>query len=178
MRIIGGKYKGRKIAVGKHFRSRPTTDFAREGLFNILTNHFDFSEIHFLDLFSGTGSIGFEAYSRGCTKAELVDIDRKSVFYLKQNIHENKMEGIRAVCMDVFDYISVCHERYHLIFADPPFAWKRITLLPDYIFDTELLHQNGWFVLEHSGANKFTEHKLFANERCYGNVRFSFFHKK
>lgn len=175
MRIIGGKYKGRRISVSRTFASRPTTDFARENLFNILANRFDFSEVHFLDLFAGTGSIGFEMHSRGCVKAELVEIERRTVRHLTRIIEEFGMEGVRAVCMDAFKYIEVCRDRYHIVFADPPYNMSRTSRLPDLILNAQLLHPQGRFILEHSGKLSFRDHPNFSEERHYGNVRFSFF---
>jgi len=177
LRIVGGKYKGRKITVGKNFTFRPTTDFAREGLFNILANHFDFREVHFLDLFSGTGSVGFEMHSRGCTKAELVDIDRSTVRHMNLVITEFGMEGIRTVCMDAFKYIQICRDQYEIIFADPPYTFKQLPLLPDRILNANLLRQDGWFILEHPRNYSFAGHMMFMNERQYGNIRFSLFAK-
>lgn len=175
MRIVGGKYKGRRISVSRSFASRPTTDFARESLFNILTNHFDFNEVHFLDLFAGTGSVGIEMHSRGCTKVELVEIDRGTVRHLTHIIEEFGMKGVRAVCMDAFKYVQVCRDQYHIIFADPPYDMKQSQRLPDLILNSKLLHPEGWFILEHSGKLSFRQHSKLRDERHYGNVRFSFF---
>ena len=126
MRIVGGTYGGRKIAVSKGFDSRPTTDFAREALFNILANHFNMEDMRVLDLFSGTGSISFEFASRGCTEIDLVDINSRSVQFIAKVAAELGMKGIHPVRMDVFRFIHICKKQYHVIFADPPYELKNL----------------------------------------------------
>ncbi|MBN1159386.1 MAG: RsmD family RNA methyltransferase [Bacteroidales bacterium] len=175
MRIIGGKYRGKSIAVHRSFHSRPTTDFAKEGLFNILSNRFDFQEVHFLDLFCGTGSIGIEACSRGCSKAELVDINRQDIHHLNRIIRELNLEGARAVCMEVLEFLKVCRDHYHLVFADPPYDYRVLTELPEYVLKSNVLLPEGWFILEHSSKYSFSDHGQLIDERQYGNVRFSVF---
>ncbi|HLO59704.1 MAG TPA: RsmD family RNA methyltransferase [Bacteroidales bacterium] len=175
MRIIGGKYSGRRIEVSKGFDSRPTTDFAREALFNILTNHFDFEDAAVLDLFSGTGSLSFEFASRGCENIDLVEINGRATQFISKTAGEIGMKGIHAVRMDVFRFIPVCHKKYDIIVADPPYELKNIETIPDLIMQFSLLKENGWFVLEHGKSNKFTNHPRFSEERNYGSVHFSFF---
>lgn len=178
MRITGGKYKGRKIAVSNHFKSRPTTDFAKEGLFNILSNHFDFEEVRFLDLFTGTGSIGLEMVSRGCKDAELVDVDRQLVWHLKKLFGELGENGIRPVNADVFDFIKICRKQYDIIFADPPYNLKKLPDIPDHVLNSDILYKGGWFILEHPGSYDFSGHSFFTGIRKYGDVHFTFFIKK
>jgi 16S rRNA (guanine(966)-N(2))-methyltransferase RsmD len=175
VRIIGGKYSGRRIEVSKGFDSRPTTDFAREALFNILTNHFDFEDTAVLDLFSGTGSISFEFASRGCENIDLVDINGKATQFIAKMAAEIGMKGIHAVRMDVFRFIPVCHKKYDIIVADPPYELKNIEAIPDLIMQFNLLKENGWFILEHGKSNNFAGHPRFFEERNYGSVHFSFF---
>jgi len=175
LRIVGGEYKGRKIAVSRSFDSRPTTDFAREALFNILTNHVDFEEIRVLDLFSGTGSISFEFASRGCMEIDLVDSNIRSVQFIAGIAQELGMKGINLVRMDVFRFIPVCKKQYHVIFADPPFALKNLQDIPDMVLEQPLLLPGGWFVLEHGKNHNFNTHPRFFNERNYGSVHFTFF---
>jgi 16S rRNA (guanine(966)-N(2))-methyltransferase RsmD len=175
VRIIGGKYSGRRIEVSKGFDSRPTTDFAREALFNILTNHFDFEDTAVLDLFSGTGSISFEFASRGCENIDLVDINGKATQFISKMAAEIGMKGIHAVRMDVFRFIPVCHKKYDIIVADPPYELKNIEAIPDLIMQFNLLKEKGWFILEHGKSNNFAGHPHFSEERNYGSVHFSFF---
>jgi 16S rRNA (guanine966-N2)-methyltransferase len=175
LRIVGGEYKGRKIAVSKSFDSRPTTDFAREALFNILTNHLDFEEIKVLDLFAGTGSISFEFSSRGCTDIELVDINGNSIQFIGKTAAEFGMKGIHPVKMDVFRFVYICEKQYDVIFADPPYEMAKLPELPEIIFARNLLMPGGWFILEHSASYNFSTYANFKQERKYGNVHFSIF---
>jgi len=175
LRIVGGTYRGRKIEVSKGFDGRPTTDFAREALFNILANHFDFEEIRVLDLFSGTGSISFEFASRGCREIDLVDINSRSVRFIARVAAELQMQQIHPVRMDVFRFLSICKKQYHLIFADPPYDLINLEEIPDKVFQHQLLIDGGWFILEHSRTHHFHHHSLFHEERNYGSVHFSFF---
>jgi 16S rRNA (guanine(966)-N(2))-methyltransferase RsmD len=175
VRIIGGKYSGRKINVSKSFDSRPTTDFAKEALFNILGNHFDFESVKILDLFSGTGSISFEFASRGCTEIDLVDINGRSVQFISKVAEELGIKGIHPVRMDVFRFIPVCHKKYDIIVADPPYDLKTLNTIPDLIFDYGLLLTEGTLVIEHGKTNSFKNNPRFIDERNYGSVHFSFF---
>jgi 16S rRNA (guanine966-N2)-methyltransferase len=175
LRIVGGSHKGRNIEVSKAFSSRPTTDFAKEGLFNILANHFDFEDITVLDLFAGTGSISFEFASRGCRNIDLVDINTRSVQFIGKISNELEIEGIRPVHLDAFKFISICKKQYNLIFADPPYEMKNLKAIPDHILSHNLLLPGGWFILEHPRAIHFNNNPSCFDERRYGNVHFSFF---
>jgi 16S rRNA (guanine966-N2)-methyltransferase len=175
VRIIGGTYRGRKIEVSRNFDSRPTTDFAKEALFNILTNHFDFEEIRVLDLFSGTGSISFEFASRGCREIDLVDINSLSVQFIGKIATDMGIKGIQAVRMDVFRFVQVCRKQYHIIFADPPYELKNIQDIPELVLGYNLLLPGGWLVLEHGKTHNFKALPQFFDERHYGSVHFSFF---
>jgi 16S rRNA (guanine966-N2)-methyltransferase len=177
LRITGGKYRGRKINVSRSFKSRPTTDFAKESLFNILSNYFDFSKVKFLDLFTGTGSIGIEMASRGCINAELVDNDRKVIKDLAEILKELGINGIRPVCSDVFIFIRICKKKYDIIFADPPYDLKQLGELPLTITGSGLLEDGGWFILEHPGRYDFSDNPAFFDTRRYGEAHFSFFRK-
>lgn len=178
MRIVGGKYKGRRIEVSHGFDSRPTTDFAREALFNILTNHFDLESSVFLDLFSGTGSISFEMLSRGCSNIDLVDINPRAIKFIQKITDEMSFKGIHAVRMDVFRFIPVCKKQYDIIFADPPYDHAWIKDIPELILSNKLLKEEGWFILEHGKGHLFTDHPGFFDNRHYGSVHFSFFKSK
>ncbi len=177
MRIIGGKYKGRVIQVNRNFNARPTTDFAREGLFNILSNIFDFSKINVLDLFGGTGSISFEFVSRGCPSVDIVEISLHSLKSIQSMISLTGISGINLIRADVFRYIKSCRKKYNIIFADPPYSLKTITKIPELIFNSDLLEENGLFILEHPRIYHFEDHPCFSDHRSYGNVHFTFFRK-
>ena len=133
MRIIGGKYKGRRIVPPGNFKARPTTDFAREGLFNILNNRFDFESVNILDLFSGTGSISYEFASRGAVSVHLVEQDLKHISGIRRIIKEFGFENIRPVHIDVKAYLKTCSIKYDIIFADPPYDLSWLKELPDLV---------------------------------------------
>jgi 16S rRNA (guanine(966)-N(2))-methyltransferase RsmD len=175
LRIVGGTYGGRKIEVSRGFDSRPTTDFAKEALFNILDNYVDFENITVLDLFAGTGSISFEFASRGCVNIDLVDINGRSVQFISKVTADIGMKGIHAVRMDVFRFIPICKRKYNIIFADPPYELQKISEIPELIFNHDLLLPEGWFILEHGKGNSFKSHPRFKEERKYGSVHFTFF---
>lgn len=175
MRIVGGKHKGRIIEVSRDFNSRPTTDFAREALFNILNNHFDFEEVRMLDLFGGTGSISFECSSRGCREIDLVDNNSRFVQFIGKTAAKMNMPGIHPVTMDVFRFLKICRKQYDLIFADPPYELENLPDLPRALLEKDLLLPGGWFILEHPKKHGFKHIPEFFDERKYGNVHFSFF---
>jgi 16S rRNA (guanine966-N2)-methyltransferase len=174
LRIIGGKYKGRSFA-SKNYNARPTIDFARESLFNILHNYFYFEEIKVLDLFSGTGGISFEFASRGCGAIELVEIDTKNYNLICSEQKNLGIKSIKPFRADAFKYLKNNKVKYDIIFADPPYDVKSIESLPDIIFENKMLNPDGWFVLEHSKYFHFQEHTHFKEERKYGAVHFSIF---
>jgi 16S rRNA (guanine966-N2)-methyltransferase len=177
MRIIGGKHKGRKFdpPAGK-WPTRPTTDFAKEGLFNILTNAFDFSEIKVLDLFGGTGSITYELLSRGCTQITYVDQYYPCIAFVKKTKKVlGAEEEIMVLKSDAFKFIEKTNDTYDLIFADPPYDHKGLPKLPDLIIENGLLKAKGWFILEHDKRIDFQQHQRFFRQQKYGNNIFSFF---
>jgi 16S rRNA (guanine966-N2)-methyltransferase len=174
LRIIGGKYKGRSIASDK-YNARPTTDFARESLFNILNNYFNFNEIKVLDLFAGTGSISFEFASRGCEKIDLVESDFKNFNLISSEAKKLDIKAIKPLKADAFKYLEKCNTNYDVIFADPPYDMKGVDTIPDLIFEKKLLKPEGWFILEHSKSYHFDTHPHFKEERKYGAVHFSIF---
>lgn len=175
MRIISGTHKGRHLYPPKNFRARPTTDTAKESLFNILVNYYDLEKVKVLDLFSGTGGIGFEFVSRGCIEAHLVEKNRKHISFIEKTISEFKFEQIKVFHTDAFRAIRNTPDRYDLIFADPPYDMPGTEKLPDMIFEYSLLKENGRFILEHSSKQNFSVHPHFIEHRKYGNVQFSFF---
>jgi 16S rRNA (guanine966-N2)-methyltransferase len=177
VRIIGGKYKGRRFnPPAKNWPTRPTTDFAKEGLFNILTNRIDFDEISVLDLFGGTGNHSYEFISRGCTDVTYVDKFGGCVSFVKKTAGELGIEDyINIVRGDVFLYIKNCHRQFDYIFAGPPYPLPNIPEIPDLIFEHALLKEDGLFVMEHNPNHNFENHPRFKESRNYGTTIFSFF---
>ena len=177
MRIISGKYKGRHFDIPRTFKARPTTDFAKENLFNILTNIVDFEETTALDLFSGTGSISLELLSRGCKKVTSVEMESQHFAFLKKCQNTLQESAWHAVRDDVFRFIRRCNTSYSLVFADPPYALKELKDIPALVLDGELLCNGGIFIFEHGKDYSFTEHPLFFRHVAYGSVNFTLFRK-
>jgi 16S rRNA (guanine(966)-N(2))-methyltransferase RsmD len=176
MRIIGGEMKGRLFKPGKNFKARPTTDFAKENLFNILSNRIDFDETKVLDLFAGTGSISFEFASRGCGSVTTVEIDHVHYAFISSVIQQLQLEKVvHLLRYDVLKFIPRCTEKYDLIFADPPYQLKGLKEIPDLILRHELLNPGGLLILEHGKSDNFAGHPALFEEREYGSVHFSFF---
>ena len=175
MRIITGKYKGRRFDVPHTFKARPTTDFAKENIFNVLGGYLDFEGIDALDLFAGTGSISLEMLSRGCAKVVSVEADRDHARFIAQCMKKLGDENNLLIRGDVFRFIKSCHQRFSLIFADPPYALQELTTLPALIFEHGLLQPDGVFVLEHGKDHDFTNDPHFVEHRHYGSVNFSLF---
>lgn len=177
MRIVGGKYKGRIFRAGKKFKARPTTDIAKEGLFNILENRYEFSNKNVLDLFSGTGSIAYEFLSRGCEKATLVENNFSHFKFILEVLETLKIENAKVFKADVFKFVKKTPETFNIIFADPPFDLPRFKEVPDAILDCDILAPEGVFILEHPKEYEFSSHPNFKELRNYGKVNFSFFEK-
>jgi 16S rRNA (guanine(966)-N(2))-methyltransferase RsmD len=175
LRIIGGKYKGRRVLHPAGLKARPTTDFAREGLFNILNNRVNFEEITVLDLFSGTGSISFEFASRGTGTVHLVEKDMKHISGIKRIIRELDISNIKAIHIDVKAYLKTCSSKYDIVFADPPYDLPWLKDVPDLVAGSGILSEDGFFILEHPRSMSFAGHRLFFEHRNYGGVNFSFF---
>lgn len=154
---------------------RPTTDAAKETMFNILENHFSFGELSVLDLFSGTGNIAYEFYSRGSSDILAIDNNFNSVKFIKETVIDLQMEGLKMIKSDVFEYLKKCDRDFDIIFADPPYDHKDICLLPGLVLDNNLLKRNGWFILEHSHRFDFSEIMYYSEKRRIGNVNFSIF---
>jgi 16S rRNA (guanine(966)-N(2))-methyltransferase RsmD len=176
LRIIGGSYKGRRINPPANFRARPTTDFAREGLFNILNNRVDFESISILDLFSGTGSISYEFASRGALAVHLVEKDMNHISGIKKILTELNLQNVKPIHIDVRAYLKTCSVKYDIVFADPPYELKWLEELPDLVSQAGVIKNEGFFILEHPRDLSFSGHKLFFEHRNYGGVNFSFFH--
>lgn len=176
MRVISGIYKRRRFDIPHSFKARPTTDFAKENLFNVLSNYLDFEDnIHALDLFAGTGSISLELVSRGCDQVISIEKDRDHHAFICKVMNEVKTDKCISIRGDVFKYIQSCHNQFDFIFADPPYELKDLETIPSLIFEHELLKEEGLFVLEHGKKNNFETHPNFIERRVYGSVNFSFF---
>ncbi len=175
MRIVGGLYRGRNIVTPKNFKARPTTDFAKEALFNILDNYYDFEEIEVLDLFSGTGSIAYEFSSRGAAWVEMVEKNFHHCEFINTNLKNFGISKARCIKSDVFIYIERMSRPFDIVFADPPYDLPGIDLIPDKILKSKLLKENAWIVLEHGSGVNFKEHPACFDQRHYGSVHFSFF---
>jgi 16S rRNA (guanine966-N2)-methyltransferase len=176
MRIITGKYGGLKInPPSKMPYTRPTTDIAKEGLFNILENNINIEGIKTLDIFGGTGSISYELASRGAGDLTIVEKDPKMYEFIKNKIAELKIENCVVIKNEVFRFLENCTDKYDFIFAGPPYALTTIDDLPRIIREKNLLNKNGWFVLEHTPANNYENEPLFKTVRNYGTTLFSIF---
>jgi len=175
LRIIGGKYRGRRITPPTGLRARPTTDFAREGLFNILNNRFDFESITVLDLFAGAGSISFEFASLGAIAVHLVEIDLKHIAGIKRIIRDMGFTNIKPLHIDVRAFLKTCSFRYDIVFADPPYDLSWLKDIPDLVIQSQVIKEGGLLILEHPKRISFNDHKLFYEHRSYGGVNFSFF---
>ncbi|HET6245020.1 MAG: 16S rRNA (guanine(966)-N(2))-methyltransferase RsmD [Bacteroidetes bacterium] len=178
MRIISGKYRGKKINPPNNLPVRPTTDYAKEALFNCLANKIDFEDIKVLDLFCGTGNITFEFASRGVEDLTCVEINFKCAEFIKRTVLELKAKGIKVITSDVYKFISYSSDKYDLIFADPPYDMQETLFLADRIFEKQLLNKNGYLVIEHPEDKDFSNNHFFEERRKYGKVNFSFFHNK
>ncbi len=176
MRIISGSLKGRRFSPPKSFKARPTTDIARESLFNILINRFDISELKVLDLFGGTGSISLEFASRGCEDITTVELNYNHYAFIKNTVKDFDLnESIKVVKADAFKFIQKVDTTFDLVFADPPFDLPKFDSIPDHFFQYSLLKEDGVFILEHSDKKSFEDHPNFLEVKKYGKVHFSFF---
>ncbi|MGC9375478.1 MAG: RsmD family RNA methyltransferase [Bacteroidales bacterium] len=175
MRIVSGTHKGRIITPPKNFKARPTTDFAKENLFNILNNNFDFSEVTVLDIFSGTGSIAYEFASRGSQHVISVEKNFKHQSFIKKTIDNLGLTQIKSIKTDAFRFIKSCNEQFDIIFADPPYDLEELESIPEFIFDFKILKKNGWLIVEHGEKTNFSNQKGFKEQRKYGGVNFSIF---
>lgn len=176
MRIISGVHGGRKISPpAKMPYTRPTTDIAKEGLFNIIENNLDISSLKTLDLFGGTGSISYELASRGAENLTVVEKDKDMYDFISKTSQALQLENFKVIRSDVFKFIEQCTNKFDLIFAGPPYALTTIDDIPVLINKHNLLEKKGWFILEHTPANNYAEYPLFKSSRNYGTTIFSIF---
>ena len=187
MRIITGKYKGRHFDIPRSFKARPTTDFAKENIFNVLTQYVDFEGATALDLFSGTGSISLELLSRGCSLVISIEQDRDHHRFITDCLKKLALspalpqgEGANAphvlpIRGDVFRFVKSCKQQFDFIFADPPYSLKELPTIPSLIFERNLLKLDGIFVFEHGKEHDFSSDPHFVEHRSYGSVNFSIF---
>jgi 16S rRNA (guanine(966)-N(2))-methyltransferase RsmD len=176
MRIISGKYGGRRINPPANMPyTRPTTDIAKEGLFNILQNRMVFDDIKTLDLFGGTGSISYELASRGASDLTIVEKDPQMYAFIKKNIDTLGIENCKLLKMEVFNFLTSANDQYNFIFAGPPYALGTIDELPKMIVEKNMIAADGFFVLEHTPRNNYESYAGFSFQRNYGTTLFSFF---
>ena len=175
MRIITGQYKGRHFEIPRSFKARPTTDFAKENIFNVLMGYIDFDGATALDLFSGTGSISLELLSRGCSRVVSVESDRDHHAFITQCLKKLGSDRCVPLRTDVFRFIKSCRAQFDFIFADPPYALAELPQIPDLIFERGLLTEGGVFVFEHGKNQDFSASEHFVEHRSYGSVNFSIF---
>lgn len=177
MRIIGGIYKGKQLVTPKNLPVRPTTDFAKEGLFNILNNKIDFEDLNVLDLFCGTGNISLEFASRGAKKIVAIDKHSPCLNFVRDTAKALKLNAIYTERGDVFKYLEKAHARYDLVFADPPYELDNIAAIHDLVYQQGLLNPEGILVIEHGPKTDLCGKEHYLETRKYGNVHFSFFQK-
>lgn len=175
MRIISGNFRGKRIIAPKSLPVRPTTDFAKEGLFNILDNNYDFNNIKVLDLFSGTGNISYEFASRGTKNITAIDNFSGCIDFIKKTVHNLNFKQINAIKTDFLFFLAQDYNKYDVIFADPPFDEQNLNLLIEKVFENMLLEEDGVFILEHNAKNRFDVHPHFYKYKKYGAVNFTFF---
>ena len=176
MRIITGKFGGRRIQPPANMpHTRPTTDIAKQGLFNILQSRMSFEDIITLDLFGGTGCISYELASRGAAEQIIVEKDPIMHQFIRKNMDMLGVENVQILRMDVFAYLASVQTNFNFIFAGPPYALSTIDDLPKIIVEKKLIAPNGFFVLEHTPRNNYTGFNGFQFQRNYGTTVFSFF---
>ena len=175
MRIISGIHRGRVIQPPKNLRARPTTDFAKENLFNVLNSHLEIEGLDVLDLFSGTGSISYEFASRGAASVVSVEINAVHHQYIRNTAKSFGFTNIHPVKANAFLYLKSCAKQFDIIFADPPYDIEGSETIPAAVFDRNPLREGGWLILEHSKNLDVSRYPGFAESRSYGSVHFSIF---
>jgi len=174
LRIIGGSHRGRRYQAPSSIPARPTTDYAKESLFNIIENRIDWTETSMLDLFAGIGGITIEAASRGCKSIASIDQNHASIKWITQVSRDFGFQSIQATKSEARKWLNRCQDNFDLVFADPPYDYEYYEVLIDLVLKTAL-KPSGTFVMEHRQSDSFAEHSNFVEERTYGEVRFTFF---
>ena len=175
MRIIGGSLKGRRFSPPRHFKGRPTTDFGREGLFNLLRSRLELDGLEALDLFAGSGAVSYELASRGVVSVTAIEQDSGACRYIQKQAQDFGLDAIRVVRADVFAFLGRAMTQYELVFADPPYTDPRLETLPHLVQEAGLVAKGGLFILEHGDRRDFSAAEGFVEMRKYGHVHFSFF---
>ena len=175
MRIVTGSLKGRRIVAPPNLPVRPTTDMAKEALFNVLNNWIEFDELRVLDLFAGTGNISFEFVSRGVKELVAVELNFKCVSFIKETVDRLGIGNMKVYRADVLSFLQNPRQSFDIIFADPPYDLEELNEIPDKVFKSNVLNPGGILILEHSKSNDFENHQFFYDKRNYGKVNFSFF---
>ncbi|TGX81700.1 methyltransferase domain-containing protein [Palleniella muris] len=175
MRIITGIYKGRRFDIPRTFKARPTTDFAKENIFNVIQGYLDLDGALALDLFAGTGSISLELISRGCRQVVSVEADRDHANFIRQCLQKLDTDACNLVRGDSFRFLKSCRQQFDFIFADPPYALKELPEIPDLVLGKGILAEGGIFVFEHGKQYDFSDHPRFMEHRSYGSVNFTLF---
>jgi 16S rRNA (guanine(966)-N(2))-methyltransferase RsmD len=175
MRVISGKFKGRRFQAPSSIKARPTTDMAREGLFNVLNQKIDLHGIKVLDLFTGTGAVSLEFLSRGAAEITAIDIDITSKKHLEKIKKDWDLKNFKVVKADVLSLAKKANQQFDLVFADPPYGHKRFSEIPNIILNSGWLEKSGLFILEHSSDFDFSSNPRFVEHRIFGNVNFTFF---
>jgi 16S rRNA (guanine(966)-N(2))-methyltransferase RsmD len=175
MRIISGNHRGKKIKAPDNLPVRPTTDFAKESLFNILNNYFYFDGISVLDLFAGTGNISYEFAARGATNVVAVDNNTSCTNFIQRTAQLLSFDNLEVVNSDAVAYLKRTSQQFNIIFADPPYDWNNYNTIPELVFEKQLLLPDGFLVIEHAVSIDFQSHPKFYQQRNYGKVNFSFF---
>lgn len=178
MRIVSGDMRGRVINVPANFKLRPTTDIAKESLFNILVNRFYFDELSVLDLFAGTGNITYEFISRGVSDIACVELNPKHAAFISKTCAELGRDDVKVTRADAFSFIKTCNAKFDLIFADPPYELPCINTIPTLVFEHQLLKDDGLLIVEHAIETDMTQNPYFAENRRWGKVNMSFFKKR
>ena len=178
MRIISGTLRGRRIEPKEELPVRPTTDMARESLFNILNNYVDYEDCAVMDLFAGTGAVSLEFVSRGAKEVTAVEINPKCVDFIRKTAERFGVENMHVVRADVFDLLKRAYKKFDIVFADPPYSSPDLPNLPDLVFEKNILTDDGIFILEHPQEHYFENHPHFWQHRKYGKVNFTFFANK
>jgi len=175
MRIISGNHRGKKIVAPENLPVRPTTDFAKESLFNILNNYFYFDAISVLDLFAGTGNISYEFAAREAVNVIAVDNNELCTNFIDRTAKLLKFDNLKVVCNDAVRFLTACKQPFNVIFADPPYDWGKHDIIPQLVFENNLLCKDGFLVIEHSAEINFEGFPKFYQQRRYGKVNFSVF---